>query len=544
MQRYLAMDSLCTSNPSLTTTDAVQEKDIYHIRQICSEYTQDLDRMNAQIERLKASLDAITQKRDSLQEKVASLKSITSPLRGFPTEILQHIFLHSLPPFSTLDRVQSPINVAQTCSRWRSVAIGTPELWTAFHIFVPEVAYSFDPHTSKCNTLREGLECFLSRSGCCPLSISVYSVDANRWRSDYVLQVTRIVEMLILHHRRWKYLNLRVPRGSLFPVQRLRGEDFPCLETVILHGSPGFSDDIISSTFFDNALRLGQMDRPFYDVRHDSSLAHLTHLVINRILGISHLLVVLEKCVHLVDLSVNPRFDSSHIPLSMITLPKLQKLVVRCVLYNHPDEFLDHLTLPKLQVLILKETSGEVHQQPGTISSLEDLFLRSECCLTNLELRCDLDEVYLSEFPVEDAISFFKSLPHLKQLALPKKSFMSEGLLRALTAVSSSSSSSNAADADILCPRLTRIQFHDFYAFSEQTLLAFLSARLFPPASPLSSVVPLEQVRIMDARGAFGSDEFSQIVESGKVEFVDRLDLRNREERWRSTPLSRSVDIG
>ncbi|KAF5372878.1 hypothetical protein D9758_001557 [Tetrapyrgos nigripes] len=465
--------------PSLMTSNALpEEKDIYHIRQICLEYTQDLDRMNAQIERLKTSLDAITQKRDSLQEKVASLKSITSPLRSLPTEILQHIFLHSLPPFSTFDRVQSPINVAQTCSRWRPVAIGTPELWAAFHIFVPEAAYTFDPqYTSKCNALREGLECFLSRSGSLPLSISLYSSNSDRWHDD-VAAVTGILEILLPHHRRWKHLHLRIPYDSLFALEHIRGEDLVCLEAVSLYGSPSDTrfgiSDIVPSTFLENAPSLRQLDLPQYGVSYElsaASMARLTHLVMTRPLEDAALMDMLANCVNLVELSVSSYHDFSA-DTSPITLSALQKLIVYCNL-AHSDLLFNRLTLPNLRELTLKENFPESDHWSRSLLSLENLFMRSSCSLTKFELQCS---IVSSFFPaLEPVISFFKSLPDLNQLVLLKNPFMTEELLKALTVVSSS---------DVLLPKLTRIEFHDHYTFPEQALLDFLSARLPPPLRP------------------------------------------------------------
>ncbi|KAF5372880.1 hypothetical protein D9758_001555 [Tetrapyrgos nigripes] len=494
--------------PSLMTSNALpEEKDIYHIRQICSEYTQDLDRMNAQIERLKASLDAITQKRDSLQEKVASLKSITSSLRGFPIEILQHIFLHSLTPFSTFDRVQSPIN--------------------RFHIFVPEAAYTFDPYTSKCNALREGLECFLSRSGSLPLSISLYSSNSDRWQDD-VAAVTGILEILLPHHRRWKHLHLRIPYDSLFALEHIRGEDLVCLEAVSLYGSRSdtrFGIDIVPSTFLENAPSLRQLDLPQYGVGYElsaASMARLTHLVMTRLLEDAALMDMLANCVNLVELSVNSYHNFSA-DTSLITLSALQKLIVYCNL-AHSDLLFNRLTLPNLRELTLKENFPESDHWSRSLLSLENLFMRSSCSLTKFEMQC---RIIPSLFPaLEPVVSFFRSLPDLNQLVLSRNPFMTEELLKALTVVSSS---------DVLLPKLTRIEFHDHYAFSEQALLDFLSARIAPSAS--SNVVPLSQVQIHDARSEINSDRFSQFTKSVL------LASGWHRSSWWHVPRSRCIDL-
>ncbi|KAF7305227.1 hypothetical protein MKEN_01237900 [Mycena kentingensis (nom. inval.)] len=69
---------------------------------------------------------------------ILELRSIVSPMRRFPTELLAEVFVHTLP--STAPEAEatshdhftfkiSPWGLVHICSRWRNVAVSTPSLW-------------------------------------------------------------------------------------------------------------------------------------------------------------------------------------------------------------------------------------------------------------------------------------------------------------------------------------------------------------------------------------------------------------------------------
>ncbi|KAF5373186.1 hypothetical protein D9758_001559 [Tetrapyrgos nigripes] len=523
-------------NPSLLTTNVIpDETDDQHIRQLCSEYAQDLGQMDAQIKHLKASLDTITKKRDILQAKVTSLKAITSPLRRLPTEVLQHIFLHSLAPFSTLERLESPLLLTQICSRWRSVAIDTPELWAAIHVFVPKVTDNLpEPHRAKIEALREGLGCFLSRSRSSPLSISLYTHPWSREREDK-WAATLIFGIIMRYHQRWKHLILRGHPQVFSPVERLQPGDLPCLETLNLKNE--FLLTMPLSTLFDLAPRLYQLSLPdgadcFHDGLTQANLVRLTHLAITRrLIEMAKIMPMLMVCTNLTELSLNTSFRlSTGSNISTITLPKLERLVVVHSTYFY-DIFFNSLTVPGLRELILKEDSDDIDVNIWryALPCFENLVRRSSCCLINLEIQYTAGRgCYIPE-PDLILIPFLKVLSHLNHLVLP---FMSEDSLRAFTVASSSYDDD---DDDVLCPKLTRIEFNDHYTLSEQALTVFLSTRVSPPVR--SSFAPLTQIRVWDVRTevAHVFARFGGLVE---VSYKAR-----QPERRMHIPLSKVLDI-
>ncbi|KAJ4467514.1 hypothetical protein C8R41DRAFT_931105 [Lentinula lateritia] len=93
----------------LQSNCAIEEEDIAHISDICSESTEELDRLNSQILQLQLSLQSVTIKRDELQTKLGVYRAALSPLRRCPTEILQQIFTWTLPPFPVLSFDEGPL---------------------------------------------------------------------------------------------------------------------------------------------------------------------------------------------------------------------------------------------------------------------------------------------------------------------------------------------------------------------------------------------------------------------------------------------------
>ncbi|KAJ7606418.1 hypothetical protein FB45DRAFT_1041192 [Roridomyces roridus] len=98
--------------------------------------------ITGEIEALTRRLDAASLQSATLQEQITSLGGIVSPLRSFPAELLSTIFEFSLA--SALDdnsfsyrsdnALQPPNLFGRVCSRWRAVALGTPQLWRAIEL--------------------------------------------------------------------------------------------------------------------------------------------------------------------------------------------------------------------------------------------------------------------------------------------------------------------------------------------------------------------------------------------------------------------------
>ncbi|KAJ7622349.1 hypothetical protein FB45DRAFT_1006299 [Roridomyces roridus] len=96
--------------------------------------------ITGEIEALTRRLDAASLESATLQEQITSLEGIISPLRCFPAELLSNIFKVCLASalasslYRSDDVLQPPNIFGRICSRWRAVALGTPQLWRAIEL--------------------------------------------------------------------------------------------------------------------------------------------------------------------------------------------------------------------------------------------------------------------------------------------------------------------------------------------------------------------------------------------------------------------------
>ncbi|KAF5373092.1 hypothetical protein D9758_001561 [Tetrapyrgos nigripes] len=478
----------------LDTNKVPEDQDRHAIQKICSEHSQDLERMNAQIQRLESMLCSITQKRDTLQSKVSSLKSIISPLRNLPAEILQHIFQDCLEPFPTISTQESPFLLTRICSRWRSVAVATPELWAAIHVFMPQAVHALEPHGAKCDAIREGVQYFLSRSGTLPLSISLYS-DADGEHQDDLEEATRTLDMLIPFLHRSKYLNLNAPLVTMLPLQRLEREGLGSLETVILsrsrmllHNEPDLSDALLPLLHAPHLRRLWiGIAFPILQCTDWSKLTHLSIYPYIQGVKLGDIMVILSMSPNLMECSIPLEGDfEGDTPLKPLSLTKLRRLTIS----SHgtgsatTNRFFDLLIVAVLQEFSIVEGRSWVHDSwPAVYPSIGGLFLRSSCPLLKFSIEASYSGSRLPEGHARSMLGLLRFMTDLGELALLNGDFINDDLLNALSVISPTS--------DVICPSLTRIRFRDAYAFSEKALMDFLSARCSPPLGP---VTPLEVV--------------------------------------------------
>lgn len=103
------------------------------------------------------------------RETMTLLRSLLSPIRRMPTEILPNVFLDSAihdhlslrHRSGVVDR-ESP-DVASVCHRWRSVILGTPAFWASIH-----------PSSTAGPNCLSLLQLFIQRSQNTPLSIRLH----------------------------------------------------------------------------------------------------------------------------------------------------------------------------------------------------------------------------------------------------------------------------------------------------------------------------------------------------------------------------------
>ncbi|KAF5353640.1 hypothetical protein D9757_013187 [Collybiopsis confluens] len=289
------------------------ESQISQILDICSSSASELDHLNSEIHRLQQSLASVTAQRDDLQSKISTYQILLSPLRQFPTEILQQIFQLTLNPFPVIAADEGPLVLGRVCSRWRSICLSTPELWNAVHITVPEALHTFQDYSAKCSRLTLGLSTWLSKAKSLPLYLSVFSKNENTYQED-VIQVSTMLQILVPYASQWKYISLQVPASCLRVFSSLSGADVPVLETARISCSDTnpfiLGPDFRHPPFLESApslrrLNLGDAGPSFHPVVPWSQLQFLLLDHNDWDFGPDELMDILAQCLSLRDCTLH-----------------------------------------------------------------------------------------------------------------------------------------------------------------------------------------------------------------------------------------------
>lgn len=201
---------------------------------------------------LHAKLAELGRKKQTLSQRAAQLDAnirthipISSSLRRLPIEILAHIFFIASPSFvSPLARKVEPWTLAQVSRRWRSVALGTPCLWSAISLdlshFPTLMAIPKAPVTI--------LEDVLHRSSNHDLSIRFIS-PLEPPIKPHTAATAKWFETLISHCERCKTIDFTFNGYLVLPLDNLTNR-LPRLESFRIH----FEDPEDLETGYDPSL--------------------------------------------------------------------------------------------------------------------------------------------------------------------------------------------------------------------------------------------------------------------------------------------------
>ncbi|KAK0197903.1 hypothetical protein F5146DRAFT_1116884 [Armillaria mellea] len=119
----------------------------------------------SEISALETALSLLRNARNDLKHSLLAHRSLVSPIRRLPIEILQAIFRDACdidifpyePTHGDLaTSSRTPLRLSSVCRHWRSVCLSTSELWT-FHFVNLDLYHLPD-------SLRQLLSCYISRS--------------------------------------------------------------------------------------------------------------------------------------------------------------------------------------------------------------------------------------------------------------------------------------------------------------------------------------------------------------------------------------------
>lgn len=175
-------------------------------------------------------------RRRKLLALIAACSIATAPQKTLPAELLSYIFQLSFEGYPTYlpptGRNISPLALCHTCSRWRKLALNTPELWTDV---VFRYARGLDPYTTL-----DLVEEWYTRSGpSTSLSLGVSPWTHHTYRSDHDEIMQAILHRLVVPYaQRFRHLRLQLSGADLQGFMTMPNLSFPFLKSLHLVRDP------------------------------------------------------------------------------------------------------------------------------------------------------------------------------------------------------------------------------------------------------------------------------------------------------------------
>jgi hypothetical protein len=328
--------------------------------------------LDKEMARIKEVLTRISSRRKEICAEIEQHETLLSPVRRLPDELLSEIFIHCLPSLPTFPEssealtYQTPLLLAQICSRWRAVALATPAIWSDIR------AFRVDPwRTVRSKDIIALLKTFLRKSGRHPLSLALRDGCPNAQ-----------VDAALPFRDRWQYLELSLSSESIDALAPIRGA-LSSLRSLTVNNHSYDSINPATLDIFEIAPQLHVVKLVYKYPTHQwikLPWAQLTEFSLERVdLNLDKCLDILTDCTSLIschfhDLS-QPTPSRAY---ELQTRPRPIHLRELSLTRLDLAAFLDCLTLPALYTM-------ELHSYAFP-KNLVDLLSRSSCILQKLTL--------------------------------------------------------------------------------------------------------------------------------------------------------------
>ncbi|KAJ6562556.1 hypothetical protein B0H19DRAFT_1375604 [Mycena capillaripes] len=488
-------------NNILYTNTVPSDAECDNIRNFLEAPQKELADVTEEIDRLQSLIDEAARKRERLQHFIDAHLALVSPVRRLPDDVVRDVFVATLPSGRnpTIISDEGPLLLCRICKSWRTVALTTPRLWASLHIVVPT--------SSKLKHLVDLVINWLKRSGTVPLEISmVYSkichpddsLGEPDWSNPY--DISPLLSALAAASHRWKNMQLILPNlGFASPLARLSSGDVPLLETIGLCTPDGSakSDSFGPLAFLTaESLRSITFTGTHSFANSPVSWTTLTHLSITHVwpvrvtLPCALALAILPQCTMLrvCELVLSNDPDKEEASIQHFSLPQLSRLSVTnftmASIANIGDRFFQYMTLPDLRSFRLDNPYNLDLTRLVSFSSIDCLRLDIE------GLGTDTLRAALADMPLLQELVLLKEPRSKEQVEEPdtwrywKSVPGDEHFLSHITPCS------DRLDTT-LCPELRRVEFLNFSAVSDESLLQFVQRRTEFPRAHLSQVTAI-----------------------------------------------------
>ncbi|KAF7370228.1 hypothetical protein MSAN_00653600 [Mycena sanguinolenta] len=405
----------------LGTNYCPRDDEIAQIKALLVEPCLRLKSLDEEIVVMRKALDKLTEERDALNTYVEAHKSLISPFRRLPRDIVQVIFLACLPTHRNcvMSAQEAPILLGRICSSWRAISLSAPRLWSRLHVVKPTLPYG-PYYMNSATTVRayqtmvaqrlKVAEAWLRRSGTCPLSISLQSSRHYDPRNAYDAPRTDpFLDILIPFASRWQDISVTIPSFAVQALLELTEHDVPLLEslTITVIDADSSIDPTPGSLL--SAARLSRFSLTGGDFHHHQSsslslswcnLTSLT-LVPRDAPNCQIILDILARCSRLRACKVGvAEHEGEHLQDSIVECLSLHSMEVWC--YSSPldssGRLLSRLSVPNLQDFTL---GGR--EEPSASTSLISS-LATCTCLQSISIANGM-------FRNHELVDFLRGLP-------------------------------------------------------------------------------------------------------------------------------------
>ncbi|KAF8200051.1 hypothetical protein K438DRAFT_1823114 [Mycena galopus ATCC 62051] len=214
------------------------DAELAQIRALLVEPCLKLKRLDDEIVAMQKALDKLAEERGALSAYVDAHRTLMSPARRLPLDIIEEIFVACLP--TNRNCVMS----AQEAPLMRAISLGTPRLWSRLHIVEPTFDDRMPPPLWLLEVNRvqrlEAAEAWLQRSGTCPLSISLESCfnPGGAATSFTPWSTSPFLNSLISFASRWQNVSLAIPLLAVQTLLCLTENDVPLLKSLAINQHP------------------------------------------------------------------------------------------------------------------------------------------------------------------------------------------------------------------------------------------------------------------------------------------------------------------
>ncbi|KAF6757132.1 hypothetical protein DFP72DRAFT_1065978 [Ephemerocybe angulata] len=325
--------------------------------------------MDTRIQELQDELASLNLKRARHIQAVEDYRALNSPIKQIPDDILTNILLSLLPNLQTENgpkmSSKHPAVVASHVSRgWRSLALGTPLLWSFIDVEIPMAPYTFSlpsewlEYVARVQEYKDAVEAWISRSAECPLAIRMVDrgfspIEGSPSVAAVIKARKEVVDAILACSGRWKcvcFNFLSVSEATVDLFRLLEATPLPLLESVdadlflsVVPRNVQLPMSVICPALTELTLDITpeSFDQPNYP-----SSRHILH-----ILRSSPNLI---RCsFHVYDYDPRPVTEAGW---EVVQMAHLEALELRG--FPPPLGFASHLALPSLHTLIIRLIEG------------------------------------------------------------------------------------------------------------------------------------------------------------------------------------------